>query len=255
MGKRAELSCSPELCVPRAAARVCPLQGVIAAGCTGRPPGGPSSFCGQLLLSVPSHSIGLLLSSLHRFPWPTSRRVWSSSPSSSRCWCRPASLSRGGFRLEAYPSTTASSQLPSRTAPGRSFSAWGVLCPSPAARDGGRGAVGVLLSSGACHARWFPDTAALQSLLASSRVASPSHAMQGLWLLLLCQPQRLSKALSAPQPFGGVPAAARLGAVPAAAVSLPLQPVADAAAVFGYEAPRFGVSRLDRVWGGKGGSL
>ena len=72
-----------------------------------------------LLLYVTCHSIGLLLSSLHRFLWPMSPRVWSSSPSSSQCLYQPASLFRGGFRLEGYPSITASSQLPSRTAPGK----------------------------------------------------------------------------------------------------------------------------------------
>lgn len=77
----------------------------------------------------------LLLSSLPRFPWPVSPRTWSSSPSSSQCLCQPASLCRGGSRLEGSPSTTVSSPLPSRMAPGKAQAALaslgekGVLCP------------------------------------------------------------------------------------------------------------------------------
>lgn len=72
-------------------------------------------------LCVTCRSTGLLFSAPRRFPWPMSHRVWSSSPSSSQCLCQPASLFRGAFRLEGYPSTTASSHLPSRTAPGKAF--------------------------------------------------------------------------------------------------------------------------------------
>lgn len=87
----------------------------------GMSPAGPSlvSLWGQLCqLLLCCHSTRLLLSSLHRFLWPMSPRVWSSSPTSSLCWCQPASLFRGDFRLGGSPSTTVSSHLASRTAPG-----------------------------------------------------------------------------------------------------------------------------------------
>lgn len=113
--------------IPR---RGCLSLGEVALGCKKKKHLEISSPC--WVSSLCSVTCYLLLSSLPRFPWAVSPRTWSSSPSSSQCLCQPASLCRGGSRLEESPSTTVSSPLPSRMAPGKALACLGekgVLCP------------------------------------------------------------------------------------------------------------------------------